>query len=298
LPDPTVIPRRLTVRYSLYARLVLAATTTLAACTDRGPTASSGVDLPSMPAAKLTSTVTVSNAVAATAQKRPPDGFPHAVVDCPGCYLARRDLSRVDLSGADLRGADLAQTDLSWADLRGADLSGADLSQALLDAADLGGATWVDGQTCADSSVGECAPAPEPVRELIDLSEAVMRESEAPASFELTAQDQTVFTAKALKWFGGHAAAVSITYDSAYGTWPVHTTTLEMVLDLGLRMDHEIVTSFYDTRRWRGLLPRLTRELLPYDIHLFGHGHRHVEHDTLSYQTIGLSKVVPRNHKI
>lgn len=251
----------------------------LNACTDRGPTAPTSPDPPPAPAARITSNITVSNAVAATAQKRPPAGFPDVSPDCPGCYLARRDLSHADLSGADLRGTDLSQANLESANLRGADLSGANLSQSRLDSADLGRAIWIDGSLCADSSMGECEPIPESIR----LSDAAMRKLPDPASFELVAEDQTVFTVRALKWYNGHAAAVSITYDSAYGTWNVHAMTAKLVAGKGLRMDHEMVTSFYQEARWNPLLPRIRQELLPNDIHLFGHGHEHLEHDTMSY---------------
>ena len=83
-----------------------------------------------------------------------------------GANLRYADLSGADLSyaqftgavllGANLRGADLTQSDLREADLRYADLTGCRLDQALLSEARFDGAIWLDGQNCADNSVGAC----------------------------------------------------------------------------------------------------------------------------------------------
>jgi uncharacterized protein YjbI with pentapeptide repeats len=115
---------------------------------------------------------------------------------CPGCNLSRANLHKAELSGADLSGTNLSRANLHKAELSGADLSGADLSRAnlhkanlakanlrgtdleaanlygadLVEAnlseakldgtnlaqADLSGATWTDGRTCAQGSIGEC----------------------------------------------------------------------------------------------------------------------------------------------
>jgi len=46
---------------------------------------------------------------------------------------------------------DLSGANLSFANLSGANLSGANLSGAILD-----GATWTDGSTCENGSIGRC----------------------------------------------------------------------------------------------------------------------------------------------
>lgn len=84
----------------------------------------------------------------------------------PGINLAGANLRSVSLRGADfnratLVGANLQQADLSFSSLREADLSYADLTGAQLTGADLAGARlehtiWVDGQVCAELSVGGC----------------------------------------------------------------------------------------------------------------------------------------------
>lgn len=275
-------------------------------------------EVPPEPAAKLT----LSNPVAAVAHRLPPAGYPAGRRDCPGCYLPRRDLtgadlarahlpqadlteavlSGADLTGAELRGAGLRGADLSGAlvgaaDLRGADLTDADLANAILDGADLTGAilerahlggadlsavTWTDGSLCTNGSTGECVRTPDTPLGRV-LAKAVMEPMSGVEEFELSGDGQSVFTGRVTKWFGGRRAAVSITYDSAYGTWPVHFETAQMVVDRGLHMDHEIVTAFYRAPRWKYLVPVLSRDLMPRGINLFGHGHRHVDHDSLTY---------------
>ena len=236
------------------------------------------------------------------AEEAPP-GFPVSERDCPGCFLRWRDLSGSDLSGANLRGADLTRADLSGADLGGVDLREADLTVAdltgvnldgarldsaaldgaVFDGADLSGAIWVDGQVCANGSMGECVPAEETPLGGV-LAKAVMLPAAGTDEFELAGDGQTVFRGRVTKWYGGRRAAVSITYDSAYGTWQVHSMTARMVVYRNLRMDHEIVTAFYLLPKWERLVPVLQDDLRPRGIHLFGHGHQHVNHDSLTYE--------------
>ena len=59
-------------------------------------------------------------------------------------------------AACNLSGCDLSRANLHEANLREADLSGANLSGANLWKAGLGGATWVDGSTCKEGSIGQC----------------------------------------------------------------------------------------------------------------------------------------------
>ena len=105
------------------------------------------------------------------------------------------------------------------------------------------------------------------------------------------------------KWFGDHAAAISITYDRA-AKGPSRID--DLALDLGLVLDYELVSQRYVDRApdWvehdltelipdavpGDLYPPLTDEQIAYGLSLtghgfgfFGHGHWHVDHDALSY---------------
>jgi uncharacterized protein YjbI with pentapeptide repeats len=66
------------------------------------------------------------------------------------------NLSHAYLTGSDLTLADLTGADLSNADLSYANLFGADLTNANLTGAWLREATWIDGRTCAQWSIGSC----------------------------------------------------------------------------------------------------------------------------------------------
>ena len=72
--------------------------------------------------------------------------------------LRMADMRSASLVGSnfrnsDMRGADLAGADLSYADLQGAQMVGVNLEGARLDKT-----IWIDGQRCAEGSVGGCIP--------------------------------------------------------------------------------------------------------------------------------------------
>ena len=73
-----------------------------------------------------------------------------------GANLGFADLSRSSLRGAVLVQANLSGANLSGADLAYADLKGANLNGTILEGANLSKAYWVDGQICANGSVGQC----------------------------------------------------------------------------------------------------------------------------------------------
>ncbi len=81
---------------------------------------------------------------------------------CEACSLAGADLSDVALTMNVLSYTDLSEANLRGADLSVADLTGAALAGADLTFATLSWATWTDGRTCAEGSVGQCL-ATEPV---------------------------------------------------------------------------------------------------------------------------------------
>lgn len=70
--------------------------------------------------------------------------------------LTGAHLHAVNLQGSNLTMANLSSANLLDADLSGANLLGANLQKAILIQAKFSGATWTDGRTCAEGSVGEC----------------------------------------------------------------------------------------------------------------------------------------------
>ncbi len=84
--------------------------------------------------------------------------------------FAYSDLSSSNFSYANLQGAVLIGADLKATDLSNSDLSNADLSYADLNGANLGGsviknarfdhAIWINGQKCAEGSLGQCVFSP------------------------------------------------------------------------------------------------------------------------------------------
>jgi uncharacterized protein YjbI with pentapeptide repeats len=79
------------------------------------------------------------------------DAEPVSKVDWHGCDKAGYFLVGADFREANLKDVQFAGANLSYANLKDARLDG-----AVLDNAKLAGATWVDGRTCADDSVGSC----------------------------------------------------------------------------------------------------------------------------------------------
>lgn len=63
------------------------------------------------------------------------------------------DLRGANLAGASLKGANMRFTDLEAANLEGAEILGANFEFAQFDQA-----TWIDGATCRDGSLGVCRP--------------------------------------------------------------------------------------------------------------------------------------------
>ena len=86
-----------------------------------------------------------------------------------------------------------------------------------------------------------------------------------------------------LKWFNGHKAAVTITYDIGYGLHESTYEVVKMVLDSSLCMDFEFVTAVYMDPKYKPIISSLKNSLISAGIHVFGHGHQHIKHDLLSF---------------
>jgi len=94
-----------------------------------------------------------------------------------------------------------------------------------------------------------------------------------------------IFTMETAKWYHNHTAAVSITYDAAYAGNQTVENTVNEVLNRGLVMDFELITDNYDDGDMDEYLEIMREVLLPSGIHFFGHGHHHIEHDNLDFDS-------------
>lgn len=89
--------------------------------------------------------------------------------------------------------------------------------------------------------------------------------------------------ARIAKWYNNHRAAISLTYDHGWDAPP--SDEQEHVLTLckqqGIEMDLDAVTFMWNQTR-RDFVRDV---LLPQGHRFFGHGHWHIDHDTLSYDS-------------
>jgi len=79
-----------------------------------------------------------------------------AYADLRFTNLSYSQLQNALLLGANLKNADLSYADLSNADLSYADLTAANLGGSKLDNVRFDNAIWIDGQICAQQSIGQC----------------------------------------------------------------------------------------------------------------------------------------------
>lgn len=88
---------------------------------------------------------------------------------------------------------------------------------------------------------------------------------------------------KVLKWFNGHKAAVTINYDAGWNIHPTYEKTVNEVMQRNLTMDWELITSNYMSPERYSLIENFKTNLMSHGIHFFGHGHRHINHDSLNF---------------
>ncbi|MFC1693697.1 hypothetical protein ACFL1R_09350 [Candidatus Latescibacterota bacterium] len=99
-------------------------------------------------------------------------------------------------------------------------------------------------------------------------------------------EEYPVFDVKVLKWYNGHKAAVSITYDALWGHWRDQVKIdyqVNEVLNRNLRIDFEFVTAKYVNPEYQFIVTDIRENVIPRGIHFFGHGHKHISHDSLDF---------------
>lgn len=72
-------------------------------------------------------------------------------IDLRGVNFKKADLEKADFRNADLSGASFEKADLEEANLKGAKIDGTIFKEAELEYA-----TWFNGRTCAEDSIGGC----------------------------------------------------------------------------------------------------------------------------------------------
>lgn len=73
-----------------------------------------------------------------------------------GAFFKNTDISNMDMTGINLSGANLSTAILTSTNFTNANLLNANLTGAVISTAIFTGATWTDGRTCANPSVGSC----------------------------------------------------------------------------------------------------------------------------------------------
>lgn len=84
------------------------------------------------------------------------------------------------------------------------------------------------------------------------------------------------------KWYDNHTAAITLTYDHGKPNAPRNKRIHKLLIENGLSMDYELVTSLYD--EYPDRLSFLVDSLITKGFGYFGHGHYHLNHDTCTYQ--------------
>jgi len=89
---------------------------------------------------------------------------------------------------------------------------------------------------------------------------------------------------KVAKWFNNNTAAISITYDVGWGLGTEINQVVGETINRNLCIDFEFVTEFYNSPKNRYLVDKIRDDLYPKGVHVFGHGHKHVNHDNLTFE--------------
>ncbi|MCX6152214.1 MAG: hypothetical protein NTX22_16935 [Ignavibacteriales bacterium] len=84
------------------------------------------------------------------------------------------------------------------------------------------------------------------------------------------------------KWYDDHKAAMSLTEDHGWWNAEINATVTKLILDYGLTMDFDLVT--FEVQADSIHLNYVRNNLLPKGFGFFGHGHKHDNHDKLSYE--------------
>ena len=88
--------------------------------------------------------------------------------------------------------------------------------------------------------------------------------------------------ARIAKWYNNCDAAISLTYDEGNPASELNRKINTYLIKNRMTMDYEVVT--HDYRLYPHLKTYLLNDMIPAGLSYFGHGHKHINHDKVSYQ--------------
>lgn len=100
-----------------------------------------------------------------------------------------------------------------------------------------------------------------------------------PLENDETTKDSTV-TSFIHKWYNGHTAAIAVTNDNGAPNMETEKQVQEFLISNKMRLDYELVTENY---MQDSALVLYMQQIVQKGFSFFGHGHRHINHDALSY---------------
>ncbi|MBI9070462.1 MAG: hypothetical protein JEY94_02625 [Melioribacteraceae bacterium] len=85
------------------------------------------------------------------------------------------------------------------------------------------------------------------------------------------------------KWYNGHSGTVTVTYDIPWSDNPLVEMAVSEIEKRNLTMDFELVTQPFSQDYLRKFVVEMATILPKRGIHVFGHGHTHINHDEVSF---------------
>lgn len=118
--------------------------------------------------------------------------------------------------------------------------------------------------------------------------------SDEPDIINITLKEETEITNKrplieqldisVKKWYNNKTAAISLTYDIAIDADSISKIAGDLAIDSGIKLEYEFVSDRYDDGDRDSIVNKMINYWIPNGVTFFGHGHKHLNHDTLSYE--------------
>lgn len=115
--------------------------------------------------------------------------------------------------------------------------------------------------------------------EAVNITEPNVKINDQPISSAL----KLIQKYEVKKWLNGKSAAVSLTYDS--GWCGDGQEIVDAIKNRNLAIDFEVVTAFYNVPTRKFLVDQMAAMRKEGFVHFYGHGHEHIQHDNLTYDS-------------